>query len=184
MAKSNERNAFSVSTEIKKALMELLSEKNYADITVTDIVKKANVARTSFYRNFSSIENVVDSIVEERSQFFEEEILPVLHSDDERKWREFLFHYFYQISSDYKKLRKINMFNIYGMQNMPVFFMKVKEKINCNQKENPQSSIHDKYCAQGKFALICEIAKKWTISGMTETPEEMVDFLMGFITRF
>ena len=57
-----EKNRFSVRTEIQKAFMELLSEKDYIDITVTDIVKKANVARTSFYRNFNSIGDLVDFI--------------------------------------------------------------------------------------------------------------------------
>ncbi len=180
----DEKKRFSVKTEIKEALMELLSEKPYMNITVTDIVKKAKVARTSFYRNFSSIENVVNSIVEEKMQFFEQEILPVMNSDDERVWREFLFHYFYQVSRDYKKLSGKNMHSIYSMQNMSIFFLKTNEKIEREQKEKPASSIRDKYCAVGKVSLISDIAKKWANCGMEETPEEMVNYIMGFITKF
>lgn len=184
MEMTKERNGFSVSAEIKKAFMELMSEKYYMDITVTDIVKRANVARMSFYRNFSTIENLVNSIVEERFQFFEEEIMPVLHCNDERKWREFLFHYFYQISRDYKNMAGRNIHNIYTMQNMTIFFMKINEKLHRKEKEEPAASIHDKYCTLGKFAIVCEIGKKWASTGMEETPEEMVDLIMGFITSF
>ncbi len=176
-----EKNRFSVRTEIQKAFMELLSEKNYIDITVTDIVKKANVARTSFYRNFNSIRDLVDYIVDERYNFFEEEILPVLNSNDERTWREFLFHFFYQISHDYKR---ISPQNIYNMQNMSIFFVKTNEKMNRLKKEQSSDTIRDKYCATGKMALISDIAKKWANTGMTETPEEMVDYIMGFIMKF
>ncbi len=180
----DEKNRFSVKSEIKEALMELLLEKPYMDITVTDIVKKANVSRTSFYRNYRSIENVVNSIVDERMQFFKQEILPVMYSDNERVWREFLFHYFYQVSRDYKKLFSKNRNNIYSMQNMSIFFLKTNEKMEREQKEKTSSSIHDKYCAVGKMALISDIAKKWANYGMEETPEEMVNYIMGFITKF
>ncbi len=177
----NEKNRFSVRTEIQRAFMTLLSEKNYMDITVTDIVKKANVARTSFYRNFNSIGELVDFMIDERHTFFEEEVLPVLTSNDERNWREFLFHFFYQISRDCKKMPPQN---ICSMQNMSIFFIKSSEKINSLKKENCTDNIKDKYCATGKMALISEIAKKWADTGMIETPEEMVDYIMSFIMKF
>lgn len=180
----NDKKHFSVKTEIENALVELLSEKPYIDITVTDLVKKANVSRTSFYRNYKSIENVVNSIVEERMQFFEQEIRPVMYSDNERKWREFLFHYIYQVSRDYKKLFSKNRNNIYSMQNMTIFFLKTNEKMEREQKGKTASSIRDKYCAVGKMALISDIIKKWADCGMEETPEEMVNYIMGFITKF
>ena len=35
--------------QIEKAFLDLLEEKPYMDITVTDIVKKADVARVTYY---------------------------------------------------------------------------------------------------------------------------------------
>lgn len=54
--------------EIKDAVMELMAEKPYMDITVTDIVTRARVARASFYRNFNSINDVIDAISGELSE--------------------------------------------------------------------------------------------------------------------
>ncbi len=45
--------------QIVQSLLELLSEKELHAITITMIVQKAQVGRASFYRNFSSKEDVI-----------------------------------------------------------------------------------------------------------------------------
>ncbi|MCI5536130.1 MAG: TetR/AcrR family transcriptional regulator [Lentihominibacter sp.] len=47
------------------------------DITVTDIVTRAGVARASFYRNFNSINDVIDAISDEMSSELIEDISPL-----------------------------------------------------------------------------------------------------------
>ena len=89
---------YSVKREIKDALMEVMAEKQYMDIMVTDIVTRAGVARASFYRNFNSINDVIDAISDELSEEMLEDISPVLLRYDERTWREFLFNHFYRIA--------------------------------------------------------------------------------------
>lgn len=44
---------------IIKAVVSLLETKNLSDVSVTDIVSEAHVARASYYRNFSSKEEVL-----------------------------------------------------------------------------------------------------------------------------
>ena len=44
---------------IARALLHLLGSKEFSDITVTDIVEEAHVARASYYRNFSSKEDLL-----------------------------------------------------------------------------------------------------------------------------
>ena len=58
-------------------LITVLREKLYMDITVTDIVTRAGVARASFYRNFNSINDVIDAISDEMSSEFIEDISPL-----------------------------------------------------------------------------------------------------------
>ena len=45
-----------VKTSITSALFELLKEKSISEISITEIINKAHVARASFYRNYSSKE--------------------------------------------------------------------------------------------------------------------------------
>ena len=44
---------------IARALTELMGEKDYASITVTEITQKANVSRMTYYRNYSSKEDIL-----------------------------------------------------------------------------------------------------------------------------
>ena len=60
----NKKENHSAKSEIEQALLRLMTQKSYMDITVTDIVQEAKVARVSFYRNFASISEVLDSIAD------------------------------------------------------------------------------------------------------------------------
>ena len=117
------KESYSVKYEIINAFMKLMTEKSYMDITVTDIINTAQVARASFYRNFSSINDVIDSIVNELSEEFIEDIYPTLNSTDERKWREFLFEYFYRFTRNQEKIAAGNF------QNMSVMFSRMDIKM-------------------------------------------------------
>ena len=48
---------------IVKALTELMREREYADITITEITRKANVSRMTYYRSYSSKEDVLRSFM-------------------------------------------------------------------------------------------------------------------------
>ena len=50
---------------IRQAFFELLKEKKFEKITVTDIVKKADVNRSTFYAHYPDVMGVVEEIQEE-----------------------------------------------------------------------------------------------------------------------
>lgn len=170
--------SYSVKREIMKALMGLMAEKNYMEITVTDIVKKAGVARASFYRNFNTINDVLDAIVEEVSDEVIEDIFPTLYSSETRKWREFLFNHFYRFLRRQKEMEGIRF------ENMSVIFTCMDNKIQQKETALLNGTIRDKYLAVGKMGLIHNITKRWIDTGEKETPEEMIDYIMSFITLF
>ncbi|MDD7738833.1 MAG: TetR/AcrR family transcriptional regulator [Fusicatenibacter sp.] len=53
-----------VKKSIEDAFFTLLKEKNFSEITVTDLVKKSGVARTSYYRNFDSKEDIIKEYIQ------------------------------------------------------------------------------------------------------------------------
>lgn len=60
------KSSIQTTENIKSAFAELLSEKNSINnITVLDIVKKAKIARSSFYTHYSSINDVIREIQED-----------------------------------------------------------------------------------------------------------------------
>ncbi len=173
---SNKEN-YSVKTEIEKALLNLLAQKEYTDITVTDVVKEAKVARVSFYRNFTSIADVIESIAEQTMQKFNIELLPLMDSSDERKLREFLFNYFYQISLNHDEMWALGSIN----SNTLSSYLGAKFQHSFNISDSSDLTISQKYGWVAKLCLLDGIARQWILNGMCETPEEMIDYVMPII---
>lgn len=167
-----------VKTDIMQAFMELMSQKSYMDITVTDIINTAQVARASFYRNFSSTSDVLDAIADDMAREFVEDVYPAVNGTDERKWREFLFQYFYRFMRNQKRMAPLSP------QNAQVLHTRIDQRVQLSDDSFSTKSMRDKYVGCGKMGLIQNIARKWVDDGMQETPEEMIDFIMGFITTF
>lgn len=59
-----------VKMSITDALFELMHEKNISEITVTEIIRKAGVARASYYRNYESKEDVLVTLVRDVLEYF------------------------------------------------------------------------------------------------------------------
>lgn len=172
------REKSSVKKRMADAFVDMLSQKSYADITVTDIVNTAQVARVSFYRNFNSISDVVDYITDELANEFIDKIFPVLNSNDENKWREFLFDFINNALNNRGKIEAINL------QNTAVLFSHLNTKMQMYVNVNSNKTISDKYTSYVKACLINNVVKKWIDDGMVETPEEIINYLMSFITLF
>ena len=172
------REKSSVKKRMADAFVDMLSQKSYADITVTDIVNTAQVARVSFYRNFNSISDVVDYITDELANEFIDKILPVLNSNDENKWREFLFDFINNALNNRGKIEAINL------QNTAVLFSHLNTKMQMYVNVNSKKTISDKYTSYVTACLINNVVKKWIDDGMVETPEEIINYLMSFITLF
>lgn len=64
MDKRKEAN-IRVKTNITKALFDLMHEKSFSSITISELIRKAGVARVSFYRNYESKEDVLLKLIQE-----------------------------------------------------------------------------------------------------------------------
>lgn len=173
---ANKEN-YSVKAEIEKALLILLAKKDYTDITVTDVVKEAKVARVSFYRHFSSISDVLESIADQTIQKFNIELLPLLDTTNERKLREFLFNYFYQISLNHEEMWALGTVN----SNPVSAYLGAKLQKNFQISDTSTVTMSEKYGWVAKLCLLDGIARKWVLDGLQETPEEMIDYVMPII---
>ena len=54
-----------VKESITTTLLHLLNQKSISEISISEIISKAGVARASFYRNYSSKENVITTLIAE-----------------------------------------------------------------------------------------------------------------------
>ena len=75
MSMNNEQKNTYVKRQITTALLELLKEKSIADISITELTRKAQIGRVSFYRNFQTKEDILreesDRLINEWGRLYE-----------------------------------------------------------------------------------------------------------------
>lgn len=172
-----------VKSEIERAFIHLLLEKDYSDITVSDLVNRAQVARMSFYRNFRSLDDVVESISDKIIQEFIPSLIPALTENSERKWREYLlilFSSFIQAQSYFKMT--FARFEKEHAKNH-IVISRVQEKIEQIENNLPVKTVREKYVAIGKISLVSGIITKWALIGMQEPAEEVIDLIISIIMK-
>ena len=64
MDKRKEAN-MRVKSSITRALLNLMHQKSFSDISISEIIRTAGVARVSFYRNYDSKEDVLITLIED-----------------------------------------------------------------------------------------------------------------------
>lgn len=67
---SNNKENQRVRRNIMSALMELMEKKPFSLITITELILRAKVARASYYRNFSSKEDILKQKIREMIEYF------------------------------------------------------------------------------------------------------------------
>ena len=64
-----------VRESLTDALFSLMSKKEFNDITITELSKKAGVSRLSFYRNYNSKEEIIVKYLDDKAnQWWEKQI--------------------------------------------------------------------------------------------------------------
>ncbi|MGG6310511.1 TetR/AcrR family transcriptional regulator [Paenibacillus macerans] len=84
---------------ITLALLELLQTKKLSKLTISEVVKKAGVSRMAFYRNFKSLEQVLE-------EYYEPKFADIFHkiafqSSHEQKITD-LTNFFLALSTDFQ----------------------------------------------------------------------------------
>jgi AcrR family transcriptional regulator len=82
---------------IKKALIELMSEKNFDDITIQEIADRANVNRGTIYLHYSDKFDLLDKLIEEHIN----EMLEICEWACEMEWRPATLVFFEYFESHY-----------------------------------------------------------------------------------
>lgn len=161
---------------IFEGLAALMNEKAYADITVTDLVKAAGVGRTTFYRHFDEIEDVLrmrcDRVVEGlidylqayRQAHAEQGVGTILKP---------VLRYFHQHSEMIEllmKARRIHIFEEMMLRSLepfkPMFglFFGIEEA-------------YVEYVMTMRLGAITNILTHWVATGKQQDPDDLADKL-------
>lgn len=155
-----------VKDRLLSALIEFAGHKDWSKLTVTELIEKSGVARASFYRNFKSVEEIIDYGVQQMSLRYHEHrpfAAEDFHSRD-------VMLYKFQFYREYARL--VLAFH-YARVSTTLLDVITDCEIDASG-DMPVSSItkYELYYFSGAFynMLLC-----WLESGMKETPEAMAD---------
>lgn len=73
---------------LENAFWELLADRDYRKITVTDVVREAGVNRNSFYYHFSSLPELADSAILHQVESIPINRTPGPNGNPEEQWRD------------------------------------------------------------------------------------------------
>lgn len=147
---------------IVEALLSLMEEKDFKDISITEITKKAGVSRMYYYRNYYNKEDILNDYM---TELIEEYHLRRKNKENSAYLLMLCaFEYFKEHKDFIIALEKSNLSNI--IQNkindyMGIFYPDHKEEI---------VSQYRLYILSGALYNTC---KMWLLSGAKETPEEL-----------
>lgn len=163
--KNNKRRRESVK-KIQNAFIDFLETKDIHEITVSDICKKADVNRSTFYANFIDIYDLGDKITEK------------LHEDIYILYRD-------ELMSGKSKGDYIKLF-YHVKNNQPIYKTYFKLEKDKNNKtwfynkrlaeeffDNKNIDYHVEFFRNGFTALL----KMWLFNGCKESPEELEEII-------
>ena len=153
-----------VKESIVQALFELMKQKSFSDITVTNIIEKAGVARASYYRNFYSKETVLRDYVYEIIQNYKKTF-----TDSQSGKMTYdnlcrLFNYISKYSDILKTLFNSGLSGLF-LDSLNLYFQETR----CGNLSG-NVNIWALYAYSGALANIID---KWIESDMQQSPEEM-----------
>lgn len=169
MKKTRKTNSV-VRKDITEALFQLMAEKHIDSITVTELVERAGVARVSFYRNFSSMDDVLRQDAQRVTEEWLESIGPGLRQQDPGAFvHELLRHILKErevtelfLKSDRADILRAEFNRAFG--------------VGC---EDRRESARRAFLAGGLFNL----SYLWVLSGYDPDPDTMADFVRELVFK-
>lgn len=134
---------------IYKGLRRILLRKNLNDVTVQDISEECNISRSTFYRNFNNVVDVLDVMFD---WFYNRYLTQKIEHNNQLL---FFFEYWY---------KHRDLVHIISHQNEGLIKNCIKRHELCDNT-NP-------YLIDLKCAILTSLLSKWSES-KSETPEEM-----------
>lgn len=174
-------------TVLREALMSLIAEKGYADITIQEITARAMVARTTFYLHYADKDDLLFTSMRE---MYEELIAKVPKPTLENlKNRQFDFG----DSSGYRHVAQYAGFYrmMFGEHGSPAFMSRARQLIAKGYEEQllrPIATQTDPTLPLDLVSHVCAgiqvaMISWWVANGLKQTPEEMNAITGHFLTK-
>ena len=166
-----------VRKDLTEALFSLLKRKAFSEITVTDLITEAHVARISYYRNFSSKEAIVESYIDfiYRSLATDTNI-PAFSMADSRTNLVKRFEHSFTCLLPHKAYILALYHNGFGSMVLEIINRSMEDIAG----DMPYSSV-ERYRLYFLTGAAFNVLIQWLESGAVESPHEMAAACAGFL---
>lgn len=160
---------------IYEGLVQCLRWKSFEFVTVTDVLRISGVGRTTFYRNF---DNLIDVLQMKCDQCFQEVLTQCLKQHDQAKDpKAFLFHFFrYWIEK--RELLEI----LVNMNRQDIIYAShFNYSVPITARFLPEVDTESEeyvYFMTVRTSITVGVLTAWVKTGRTKTPEQLVDLLL------
>jgi AcrR family transcriptional regulator len=174
--KNNDQTSFAKEC-IFTSLMLLMKEKDFEQISITDITKKAGVSRMSYYRNY---DNKKDIIIDYLDHLFIEYINELKAYKDLTAYQfaHQYFIYFRKQEELMKNLIKADLSNLI-LERFDKYLYVIFKKIISKTYPVKINKYHISYTSGGLYKVLVH----WINSGLVESDEEMAKVFCSFINN-
>jgi len=165
--------------EITKALIKLMGKYPYNEITVTQIVMETDLVRKTFYRNFNSKDDVLDSIINSAIIEYTDALT---ESDEDPLTVIFTF------CEKNKKLLKL----LHKNNMLYLLLLKLNEALpkiseTTEKEKNPfaklMTGLEPDYLIAFNIGAVWNVIFKWVDRGMTDPPEKIKATIEEYLKR-
>ncbi len=157
------------------AIIELAGQKDCSNVTVTELIEKSGVARASFYRNFRSVEEIIDYGIGEMARRYHDGMPS--DSDDPHSLEAMLYKFrFYREHADL-----VLAFHRAKVTTTLLDIITDCEIEACGDMPSSSISRYELYFYAGAFY---NMMLSWLEDGMKETPEDMAEEFLRIAGRY
>ena len=163
---SNEESNRFTKECIETALLVLMTDKNFNDISITDIVERAGVSRSAYYRNYSSKKDILNKYLNTIVETITDSLnLQKTHPTDFNFWLS-VFTRVQTYADEFIILQKAGFDAI------------ILSSINQTMVERiptQHDRVFEKYQLLFWVGAFYNLLREWITSGMKESNEEMAE---------
>ena len=176
MTKENQRITITKRL-LKEALMDLITQKNIQQISVSELCKYAGINRATFYRHYGIPQDVLIEMEKELLEKFKIEIPLPSSTGDTKAYIEKICQWTYQ----HQRIISLMVENNTSDEFIQLFQEIVVEYRNINNDirklDEDSLKVIAVYCGGGTFYLL----RSWIRQDIKKTPQQMAELIYDLI---
>lgn len=158
---------------IEAALILLMQKKEYNEITISEIVKRAGVSRTAYYRNYESKDDILKNLLHHVISNINAAISQFSYVTEQESYWNALF-----------VTTKAHAKSIYALLKAGFGHIILEEITKHMIVDIMEKDMKSKYDMIFWSGAVYNVLTKWVQSGMEQTEDEMVQICLYIVENF